>query len=318
MNLPTSIIEALSSLPQGLRQEDMIRDAQSLSHAYRSQNASGMRLVTVQAQAVAYAAARMPATFCAVTTALQHALDCTRASIRTVIDAGAGTGAASWAASTLLALDNILCLEREPAMRSVGQVLMQSGNEVLKNAAWQGCDLATDTVTDSADLVIMGYVLNEMARDSRVTVLKKLWNAASHMLLIVEPGTPAGYANLMDARTCLLGMGAHMAAPCPHEKQCPMTDNDWCHFSCRVQRTKLHKQLKGGEAGYEDEKFSYMAFVRDAANPVQARILRHPQVHKGHVTLTLCCEDGIRKQTISKKDGEMYKLSRDAAAGGSI
>ncbi len=318
MNLPTTLQAALEKLYTGLRQEDMIRDAFLISQRYRAQNGSGKRLVTHDTEAVAYAASRMPATFSAVYDALRYALAITGKAPRTLIDAGAGTGAAAWAAVAMLDFESILCLEREEAMLSIGQSLMRSGSSALQNAAWERFDLGTGGMKQRAELVILAYVLNEMAEGSRAAAVQKLWNAVDTMLLIVEPGTPAGYKHLIEARGLLLSMGAHIAAPCPHENECPMADGDWCHFSCRVQRTQLHRRLKGGEAPYEDEKFAYMAFTREPCKQVQARVLRHPQVRTGHVMVTVCGTDGIKTQTVSKKDGSLYKLIRDAHAGDAI
>jgi len=70
------------------------------------------------------------------------------------------------------------------------------------------------------------------------------------MLLIVEPGTPAGYKNITEARRVLVESGAHIAAPCTHENTCPMEGNDWCHFTCRISRSRLHRLMKGGEAPF--------------------------------------------------------------------
>ena len=318
MELPGTLMEALSQLPEGIRQEELHKEAQSLSLQYRSQDGSGGRLVTKDIQASAYAVARMPATYGAIVKALRYALDAADIRPRTLLDAGAGTGAASWAAAALLQLDEAVCLEREAAMRRLGQSLMQAGPAVLQNARWLERDLFQDMVTERAGLVIAAYVLNEMTEEGRAAAAHKLWNAAEQMLLLVEPGTPAGYAHLIKAREQLLTMGALIAAPCPHSSPCPLKDGDWCHFTCRVQRTRLHKQLKGGEAAYEDEKYAYMAFVREPCRTAGARVLRHPQVRKGHVMLTLCTSSGVQTRTVTKKDGEAYKLAKDASAGDSI
>jgi ribosomal protein RSM22 (predicted rRNA methylase) len=315
MNFPPSLQGALEQLLSSMRHEDMVHNAQALSLRYRTQSGSGSRLVTRDAEAVAYAASRMPATFSAVHDALQKALASYGKFPKTLIDAGAGTGAAAWAADAAMTLESILCLEREEAMRSTGQALMRAGSPVLQSAVWLSRDLCADALNEHAELVIMAYVLNEMAEDKRAAAVQKLWNAAQMMLLIVEPGTPAGYQHLKEARKLLLGMGAHIAAPCPHEKDCPMTEGDWCHFTCRIQRTQLHRRLKGGEVPYEDEKFAYMAFTRESGRPVQFRILRHPQVRSGHMMVTICGEDGIKTQTLSRKDGELYKQMRDLGAG---
>ena len=96
------------------------------------------------------------------------------------------------------------------------------------------------------------------------------WRATSHALVLVEPGTPAGFQHILDARTALAAEGARFIAPCPHEGPCPMRTgartDDWCHFSVRVPRTRRHRQLKGGSLGYEDEKFAYLVATRRAGS----------------------------------------------------
>ena len=37
---------------------------------------------------------------------------------------------------------------------------------------------------------------------------------------------------------------------------------DWCHFTQRLQRSRAHKQVKGAELPFEDEKFAYVALTR--------------------------------------------------------
>ena len=73
----------------------------------------------------------------------------------------------------------------------------------------------------------------------QIEVLKKAWDAAK-VLVIVEPGTPRGFENILKAREQLIQWGGKMIAPCPHVKQCPMKDK-WCHFSVRLERTREHR-----------------------------------------------------------------------------
>ena len=41
--------------------------------------------------------------------------------------------------------------------------------------------------------------------------------------------------------------GAHVVAPCAHDKRCPMDGTDrWCHFSQRLQRPDTQRAVKGG------------------------------------------------------------------------
>jgi ribosomal protein RSM22 (predicted rRNA methylase) len=315
MELPFELREALENQLQDTNLKSMIADSQSISLRYRTRTGRGDRLLTRDSEALSYAAARMPATYGAVYSALEQTIARVGRMPVTMLDVGAGTGAASWAASQLLSLKDLTCLEREDAMRRLGSKLMEHGPQVLQEAKWLEFDLDADAVPCKADLVIASYILNEMSEDGRKRAVEKLWDAAGMILLIVEPGTPAGFSHVNDARRMLLSRGAHIAAPCPHGSECPKNSDDWCHFTCRVARSRLHKQLKGGEAPYEDEKFSYMAFIRDVPGCGNMRVLRHPKVRGGHVMLEVCTTEGIKEIKLTKKDGERYKKARKAMPG---
>lgn len=132
---------------------------------------------------------------------------------------------------------------------------------------------------------------------------------------MIEPGTPEGFRQIKAARDYLLDRGAALLAPCPHEKSCPLPPDDWCHFSCRVARSRLHRQLKGGDAPYEDEKFCYLAFGRAKGARFSSRILRHPQIESGKITLQLCTPSGLVTLPVRKRDGTLFKTARKANSG---
>ena len=315
MELPLQLKWAVEHHIQGMDQAKLKRDLKALSERYRTGGGRGRRLLTEDAEAVSYAIARMPATYGAVAAALKHALERTADRPATLLDCGAGTGAASWAACELLDLRAVTCLEREPAMIRLGRSLAAEAPPPLRDAVWLRRDLAKDEIPERAELVIASYVLNEMSEAEREAAIVKWWNAAERMLLIVEPGTPAAYRGLMAARSQLLALGARIAAPCPHESACPMGEGDWCHFRCRIPRSRLHKRLKDGDAPYEDEKFAYLAVTRSPAGRAEARIIRHPRTDKGRISLELCARDGLRRLDVHKKDGELYKRARKADWG---
>jgi ribosomal protein RSM22 (predicted rRNA methylase) len=134
----------------------------------------------------------------------------------------------------------------------------------------------------------------------------------------VEPGTPSGYAKLMKIREILKDLGGFLWAPCPHSLPCPLLKGDWCHFSVRVSRTSLHRQLKSADLGYEDEKFSYLIFGKEPIAAFQARVIRRPAKHSGFVELMTCQKDGIKKEVYSKKDKEIYKQRKKLEWGDSF
>ncbi len=311
MEIPTSLRSALDALAEGLPQTPLARDAQALSERYRNQSANGARLVQNDAEATAYALSRMPATYGAVFSALRWTAEHTGAEFQTLLDAGAGTGAACWAAlSALSGIREITCIEREGSMRRIGQRLMEAGPDALRRARWLSFDLTAGTLPHRADIVMASYVLSEMAEGDRAKAADALWDAADKLLLVVEPGTPAGFKKLAALRERLISRGAHLATPCPHEGPCPVPPGDWCHFSCRIPRSRVHRALKGGDAPYEDEKFCYMAFSRTPCQRPVSRVLRHPQTEPGRVTLTLCTPEGIQKCAVMKREGERFKRAR--------
>ena len=316
---PQELTAALEAMISGQNQTALERDAKTISENYRLRTGRGDRLLTKESEAAAYAAARMPATFAAAQAALRAALDAGGLAPRTLMDCGAGTGAASWAADSLLALDAVTCLEREEAMRSVGSRLMREAGGTLANAKWESCDLTAPHPLGRAELVMEGYMLGELREEMRLPVAQKLWDAAEQMLLLIEPGTLQGFANLAAVRKHLAGLGAYVAAPCPAGgASCPMDDGDWCHFAVRVQRTKLHKALKGGEAPYEDEKYCYLALMREPpAAACSARVLRHPMIAPGRITLTLC-EKGEKQTSVVTKKDPLWKRARKMDAGDAI
>lgn len=307
---------ALGALAARYDVQSMHRDARAISESYRMRTGEGRRLLTQEGEAAAYALSRMPATYASAYAALSWALEASGLAPQTLLDCGAGTGAVAWAADGLLDLREILCLEREAAMRRIGQGLMREADGALAQAEWRAFDFTANEPLVRAQLVCEGYMLGELKEEMRLPVAERLYEAAEQMLLLIEPGTPQGFANLAAVREHLAGLGAYVAAPCPQGmKRCPMQAGDWCHFAVRVQRTRLHKALKGGQAPYEDEKFAYLALTRQPpASPCVSRVLRHPQIAPGRIVLTLCQEDGAEKRAITKKD-PLWKRARRIGAG---
>lgn len=319
MRMDARLEQALNQLAARHELTALTRDARAISENYRLRTGAGKRLLTREGEAAAYAASRMPATYAAAQQALIWSLDCAGVEIRSLLDCGAGTGAVSWAADGLLELDEVTCLEREAAMRAVGSELMRAGGGALAAASWQEWDALSGGELPRADMVCEGYMLGELSESDRLPAAQRIFAAADKMALFIEPGTPQGFANLAAVRKHLAGLGAHVAAPCPAgAKDCPMAGEDWCHFTVRVQRTKLHKQLKGGDAPYEDEKFCFLALTKEAPEAAcSARVLRHPQIAPGRITLTLCESGAVQNRMVTKKD-PLWKQVRKIHAGDSL
>lgn len=313
MEFPAELRGEIERLLSGEDSRALASAADGLSRRYRGNDGSGKRLAVSRRDILAYAAVRMPATFGAVGRALSLALECIPEGERTflsTLDVGAGTGAASHAAAALTECGRFTCIEREPEMISLGRQLTESSGIP---AEWVSGDI-TGGFTQSAELVLCSYCLNELTESARRTAVERLWQSAQKLLLIVEPGTPEGYSRILRAREQLIALGADIAAPCPGTGECPLPEGDWCHFTVRVPRSRLHKQLKGGDVPYEDEKFCFIAASRVGAIPCGARILRHPRIDSGRITLELCSGGGREQRVVTKKSPQ-FKQARKSSAG---
>jgi ribosomal protein RSM22 (predicted rRNA methylase) len=312
-------------LPQELRsaiEEALPREpsaggaAAGLSARYRAGKPGRAGYVADALDAVAYAATRMPATYAAVRAALEEAARRLPGfSPGRLLDAGAGTGSAAWAAAAVWPeLREITLLEKDGSMAALGQALAaRSASPALAAGGWLRADLTGEWPCGHYDVVTLCYALGELPEDRQRSVVRKLWDAAD-ALVIVEPGTKAGFNRVLAARDMLMESGARIAAPCPGNTPCPEAGG-WCHFSARVARSRLHRRMKGAELSYEDEKYSYLVAAKAECRPCEARVLRHPGIFKGHVELELCTPEGRKHMVVSKRMGDEYRQARDLKWG---
>ena len=316
MDIPDELKKSIDELIKENKTNRIIENAQIISDRYRNNDGQGKRLLTEQDEAISYAISRMPATYSAVYSAVQHTLENYNGDLETLLDIGAGTGAATWAINELIQIKQAKCFEREDSMINIGKHLMN--NTELDGIEWKKYNILQDEIEEKADIVITSYMINELPENEKDGAIQKLWNATNKLFIIIEPGTPQGFKNILKMRENLLKNGGYIVAPCSHQGECKIEEDDWCAFYTRVARSAIHRQAKKGELGYEDEKFSYIAFSKVPVEKNGARILRHPQIYKGYVNVKLCTEDGIQDKVYSKKDGEIYKRIRKLGAGQKI
>jgi len=309
-DLPAELRAALEARLQGLSRGEVAARAALISRTYRDGGGSGAIKSTTDA--LAYALARMPATYAAVVASLNALCEIRPDfSPNSLLDVGAGPGTAAWAAAQ--------------AFPSLQGFMLMDANDVLRTLA---LDLVSDTVrlrdvkyergearaalakAEAADLVIASYMIGELGESEQKALAALMWEKTGDTLLVVEPGTPAGYARIIALRKQLIAAGAHVAAPCPHDGACPLTAPDWCHFTQRLARSRAHKQVKGAEVPFEDEKFSYVVLTRAPVDGRPFRVLAQPAVDKAEVTAKLCTPDGLMISRIPRRDRESYAIAR--------
>src|SRR5262249_11549044 len=123
-----------------------------------------------------------------------------------LLDAGAGPGTTLWAAAAVWpALQRAEMLEASPAIRVWGERLSQAAG--IKESAWRAQDLRQPISAERGDLVVLAYVLDELSPQDRGPLIDRLWALTSGVFVIVEPGTPAGWKRILEARTSLIAAG---------------------------------------------------------------------------------------------------------------
>lgn len=368
MRPPSKLRDEIERLTETVPVHRLRRAAEALTERYRS-GVMQTAAIGSDDERLAYLLVRVPATFAALAQALRAAKqqltsdsgdalvadDCITiecSAIETMLDLGAGPGTAAWAAcETFPELRRLRLIERDLGFIGLGRQLFAAGESpALRQAEWMHGDLngslaesAPTRATavrveapDAFDLVVASYSWGELSPARQSQCLRQAWQRTRKLLVLVEPGTRAGFGCIHQARSELIALGANLLAPCPHSVACPMAGaGDWCHFAARVERTAMHRRLKGGELGHEDEKFSYVAatplapkHAKDGlagdpalapqhagASRAEQRIIRHPVYHSGFVELQLCSADGLVKRNIGRSKKNEYRAARRAAWG---
>ena len=335
MRLPQHLTESLQVEVEKIERRRLVQATAQLSERYKAGDFSAPA-ISNDAQRAAYLAVRFPATYAASRRVFSEIqLRAPHAEISTLLDLGTGPGTALFAASEIFpALQRITLIEADDHWITLGKSLAASSPmPAVREAQWRKQDLRSGFSCDEHDLVVISYALGEFGPAAAEAVVRKAWTCTRKFLVLMEPGTPRGFAAIDAARSSLIATSAEILAPCPHKYACPMAaagastperakaahsgdPGDWCHFSQRLERTAQHRQLKGGALGYEDEKFSYMIASRGSTQAEGARIVRHPGKHSGHIQLALCTPAGrIETRTVTRTSKQAFRLARKAEWG---
>jgi ribosomal protein RSM22 (predicted rRNA methylase) len=309
-DIPAELKSALEAKLHGLSRSDAATRSARISETYRS--GGGSAAIRTEADALAYALARMPATYAAVAASL-NALCEVRPDFapKTLLDIGAGPGTATWAAAeTFSSLADFMSIDANTALRTLALDLFGKSARLSDVRYTPGDARATLADAEAADLVIASYLIGEMDDTERAALADRMWTKTRDTLLLVEPGTPAGYARIIAVRAQLIALGAYVAAPCPHDGECPLAAPDWCHFTQRLPRSRAHMALKDAELPFEDEKFAYVALTCGPIARRPVRVLAQPEVGKVEVTAKLCTPGGVVVEKVPRRAKADYARAR--------
>jgi len=307
MTLPGPFQGAIAAWLERNGQGGRRAGSDALSATYRAGGSSAA------VDPAAYLVARLPATYAAVARVLAE----TRArrpdlTPESLLDAGSGPGTASWAAvEAWPGLSRVIFLDTAPVFLTLAASLAAAGPPPLSCADAVEGSIEAPPHGLGADLVVAAYALAELPLPRAAAAAARLWAASRSLLVIVEPGTPQGFARIRAARETLLGQGAVPVAPCTDALACPIAGDDWCHFSVRLARSRAHMHAKGARVPFEDERFAYLVVARQGAPSGLARVIAPPLHAKSGSSFRLCGGGRIETRHVARRDGAAYKLARN-------
>jgi ribosomal protein RSM22 (predicted rRNA methylase) len=305
VHLAADIQAMVERYAEGIPLSALEKAAAQLSEHYRAGKATGKLRMDERERVAAYLVTRFPATYAAATAVLAEVGE---VDVESVLDLGAGAGAAALAARERFdSVARMTLVEADAATVAAGRAWLPDAEWVVGNCA--------ETSFAEHDVVMASYALGELKAAARGQVLERAWQAARRLLIVIEPGSTAGFGVVRECRDKLIASGAHTVAPCPGDLPCPVAGNDWCHFGARLERSRLHRRLKHGQLSYEDEKFSYAILAKDAVQPCAGRIVRRPLHQPGLIELTVCRGERIVVERVNKRDRNKFGAARRAGWG---
>src|SRR5260370_16757182 len=162
-DLPTELKAALDAKLQGLSRNDAAERASLISQTYR--DGGGSSAIRSETDALAYALARMPATYAAVTASL-NALGEIRPDFApsSLLDIGAGPGTASWAASEAFSsLQDFTLLDANDALRKLALDLVSDSFRLRAVKYERGEARHALVKAEAADLVVASYMIGQIS-----------------------------------------------------------------------------------------------------------------------------------------------------------
>src|ERR1700723_3444845 len=154
-DLPAELKAALDAKLHGVSRNDAAERAALISRTYRDGGNSGP--IRSEADALAYALARMPATYAAVTASLNALREInSRFAPKNLLDVGAGPGTASWAAAEAFAsLQSFTLFDANAALRALALDLCRDSGGLCKMTYHRGeAGAALADEAGPADLVV--------------------------------------------------------------------------------------------------------------------------------------------------------------------
>ena len=240
--------------------------------------------------------------------------------IESVVDFGGGPGTLLFALSKFKTINKYTNIERSDSFIGIMNALVEkylSSSVPHTDVDSVSCNYLRLEPQDipTSDLCVFSYTFCEC--DNFLDSLSGLVEN-SNMVLIIEPGTPSGFNNIIQARDKLIEKGFSTIAPCTVASGiCPLrdSDSDWCHFVERIDRSRIQRHLKNGVLGYEYEKYSYLLMSKYPSHSDGKRIISRPNCTKHNISFDICSENNSHIVITKKENKSEFKIVKKSIRG---
>jgi ribosomal protein RSM22 (predicted rRNA methylase) len=198
------------------------------------------------------------------------------------IDVGSGPGTYALAWAHLFSPKEITIIEKSPHMRDITKILFQKYfPSIILN-------FSENMAKKEKSILFFGNSFNEMDQFD-FEMLQKKQNP--EMVMMIEPGTPEVFQQILKLRTQLIQQDFNLIYPCPSNGTCPLEGQtqNWCHQYVHAIHDQAIERLSQ-LLGFNRHEMPICSFVfsKNKASCVTSTIFRTYPTGKASVELELC------------------------------
>jgi ribosomal protein RSM22 (predicted rRNA methylase) len=324
-NLPQPISDAIAGVLLHTENSVLASRAAALHERYMNrEKLSDNTYIQSSSDVLAYIALRAPATYAQIYSALLQVTErLPDWKPVTVLDIGCGPGTGVWAAKTLLpSLQTAVCVDCEKAFLDVGMQISKTSQLPIA-IEWQRQQIKNWIETNASttyDLIIVANVFNELSTEVFERLIRQVVKRSSGIVLIVEPGTSAGYNIIQTISKTVLPTETLIA---PYIHSFVESTDYWIHFPQKFKRPEFQRRIRQSmregtlmASDWEEAKYSFVAFGKmPPQKEIWGRCVEPVEKQKGFLTVPVLTKDGVTTIRILKRNKQEYRFAKELRWG---